>query len=122
MKQMSDNKPVFIQIKEWIEQHILQGEWTVDHQLPSVRELSAEFGVNPNTIARTYERLVIEGTIYSVRGVGYFVAAEAEKEIESRRREEFRTETMTRFIAEMNLLGINLEEFIKHYNQTTEKL
>lgn len=122
MKQMSDNKPVFIQIKEWIEQHILQGEWTVDHQLPSVRELSAEFGVNPNTIARTYERLVIEGTIYSVRGVGYFVAAKAEKEIESRRREEFRTETMPRFIAEMNLLGINLEEFIKHYNQTAEKL
>lgn len=121
MKQTSDNKPVFIQIKEWIEQHILRGEWSKGHQLPSVRELSAEFGVNPNTIARTYERLTMEQTIYSVRGVGYFVSDQAKELIETRRREEFRKETIPQFIADMNLLGIDLEEFIKHYNKTEKQ-
>ncbi len=121
MKQLSDNKPVFIQIKEWIEQHILRGEWAVDHQLPSVRELSAQFGVNPNTIARTYERLTIEETTYSARGVGYFVAVNAKERIEARRREEFYREEMPRFMEQMTLLGITLEEFINHYNKTTER-
>ena len=121
MKQLNDSKPVFIQIKEWIEQHILSGEWPTEHQLPSVRELSAEFGVNPNTIARTYERMTIEGTIYSVRGVGYFVSAEAKQEIGSRRKEEFLKDKMPQFIAEMNLLDIEIEEFVKHYNEAKKQ-
>ena len=36
---LSDNKPVFLQIKAWIEDHILRGEWRAGEQLPSVREL-----------------------------------------------------------------------------------
>ena len=43
----NDNKPLFLQIKAWIEDHILRDEWQSGSQLPSVRELSAEFGVNP---------------------------------------------------------------------------
>ena len=67
---LSDNKPVFLQIKAWIEDHILRGEWRAGEQLPSVRELSVRFGVNANTVVRTYERLLFDGSVRSVRGVG----------------------------------------------------
>ncbi|MBR2170394.1 MAG: GntR family transcriptional regulator [Alistipes sp.] len=113
----NDNKPLFLQIKAWIEDHILRDEWQSGSQLPSVRELSAEFGVNPNTIARTYERLTLDGTVRSARGVGFFVAEEAKSAIIKQRKEEFYNEQMPAFIQQMQLLGITPNEIQEQYNK-----
>lgn len=113
----NDNKPLFLQIKAWIEDHILRDEWHSGSQLPSVRELSAEFGVNPNTIARTYERLTLDGTVRSARGVGFFVAEEAKSAIIKQRKEEFYNEQMPAFIQQMQLLGITPNEIQEQYNK-----
>jgi DNA-binding transcriptional regulator YhcF (GntR family) len=113
----NDNKPLFLQIKAWIEDHILRDEWQSGSQLPSVRELSAEFGVNPNTIARTYERLTLDGTVRSARGVGFFVAEEAKSAIIKQRKEEFYNEQMPAFIQQMQLLGITPDEIQEQYNK-----
>ena len=113
----NDNKPLFLQIKAWIEDHILRDEWQSGSQLPSVRELSAEFGVNPNTIARTYERLTLDGTVRSARGVGFFVAEEAKSVIIKQRKEEFYNEQMPAFIQQMQLLGITPNEIQEQYNK-----
>ena len=113
----NDNKPLFLQIKAWIEDHILRDEWQSGSQLPSVRELSAEFGVNPNTIARTYERLPLDGTVRSARGVGFFVAEEAKSAIIKQRKEEFYNEQMPAFIQQMQLLGITPNEIQEQYNK-----
>ena len=114
---LKDNQPVFLQIKAWIEDHILRDEWQSGSQLPSVRELSAEFGVNPNTIARTYERLTLDGTVRSARGVGFFVAEEAKSAIIKQRKEEFYNEQMPAFIQQMQLLGITPDEIQEQYNK-----
>lgn len=113
----NDNKPLFLQIKAWVEDHILRDEWQSGSQLPSVRELSAEFGVNPNTIARTYERLTLDGTVRSARGVGFFVAEEAKSAIIKQRKEEFYNEQMPAFIQQMQLLGITPNEIQEQYNK-----
>lgn len=113
----NDNKPLFLQIKAWIEDHILRDEWQSGSQLPSVRELSAEFGVNPNTIARTYERLTLDGTVRSARGVGFFVAEEAKSAIIKQRKEEFYNEQMPAFIQQMQLLSITPNEIQEQYNK-----
>lgn len=113
----NDNKPLFLQIKAWIEDHILRDEWQSGSQLPSVRELSAKFGVNPNTIARTYERLTLDGTVRSARGVGFFVAEEAKSAIIKQRKEEFYNEQMPAFIQQMQLLGITPNEIQEQYNK-----
>ena len=113
----NDNKPLFLQIKAWIEDHILRDEWQSGSQLPSVRELSAKFGVNPNTIARTYERLTLDGTVRSARGVGFFVAQEAKSAIIKQRKEEFYNEQMPAFIQQMQLLGITPDEIQEQYNK-----
>ncbi|MBO5465716.1 MAG: GntR family transcriptional regulator [Alistipes sp.] len=113
----NDNKPLFLQIKAWIEDHILRDEWQSGSQLPSVRELSAEFEVNPNTIARTYERLTLDGTVRSAKGVGFFVAEEAKSAIIKQRKEEFYNEQMPAFIQQMQLLGITPNEIQEQYNK-----
>ena len=104
---LSDNKPVFLQIKAWIEDHI---EWGAATQLPSVRELSVRFGVNANTVVRTYERLLFDGSVRSVRGVGFFVADGARDTVVARRREEFYSETLPAFVEQMKLLGVDMQE------------
>lgn len=114
---LSDNKPVFLQIKAWIEDHILRGEWPAGTQLPSVRELSVEFGVNANTVVRTYERLVFDASVRSVRGVGFFVADDALRAIVERRREEFYSEELPRFAEQMVLLGVGPDEILETYEK-----
>ena len=86
---LSESKPVFIQIKQWIEDHILKGEWTTGYQIPSIREMSGKFRVNSNTIVRTYEKLEAEGSVYSIRGVGFFVTKDARDKIMEYRRSDF---------------------------------
>ena len=114
---LKDNQPVFLQIKAWIEDHILRDEWQSGSPLPSVREQSAEFGVNPNTIARTYERLTLDGTVRSTRGVGFFVAEDAKLSIVKQRKEEFYNQQLPAFIRQMQLLGITPQEITEQYNK-----
>lgn len=114
---LNDSKPVFLQIKAWIEDHILRGEWPEGTQLPSVRELSGRFGVNANTVVRTYERLVFDATVRSVRGVGFFVADDARGAIVARRREDFYSQVLPEFAEQMVLLGIGPDEVIDMYNK-----
>lgn len=113
----SDNKPVFLQIKSWIEDHILRGEWSAGTQLPSVRELSVRFGVNANTVVRTYERMLFDGSVRSVRGVGFFVADDARDMVVARRREEFYSETLPAFVEQMELLGVGMQEVTRAYDE-----
>lgn len=117
----SDNKPVFLQIKAWIEDHILRGEWGTATQLPSVRELSVRFGVNANTVVHTYERMLFDGSVRSVRGVGFFVADDAHNMIVARRREEFYSETLPTFVEQMELLGVSMQEVAKAYDEKVKK-
>ena len=67
-------KPLHEQISQGIKDLIVCGALIKDEQLPSVRDLSVELTVNPNTVQKAYKNLEIEGIIYSIRGKGNFVA------------------------------------------------
>ena len=97
------------------------GEWGTATQLPSVRELSVRFGVNANTVVRTYERMLFDGSVRSVRGVGFFVADDAHNMIVARRREEFYSETLPTFVEQMELLGVSMQEVAKAYDEKVKK-
>lgn len=110
---LNDSKPVFIQIKQWIEDHILSEEWSPDFQIPSIREMSGKFRVNTNTIVRTYEKLEAEGSVYSVRGVGYFVSKDSRMKILENRQKEFYQDLLPAFLHQVDVLKINKDEIIK---------
>lgn len=73
-----NDKPLHEQITQRIKDLIICGALAPDDQLPSVRELSVDLTVNPNTVQRAYKTLEAEGVIYSIRGKGNFVAASHE--------------------------------------------
>ncbi len=67
-------KPLHEQISAGLKALIMCGALAPDEQLPSVRDLSVELTVNPNTVQRAYKSLETEGIIYSIRGKGNFVS------------------------------------------------
>ena len=73
------NQSIFIQIAERICDRVLSGNYKADSRIPSVRELAVEMEVNPNTVMRSFERLQANEIIYNKRGIGYFVASDAEQ-------------------------------------------
>ncbi len=69
-----NDKPLHEQITHGIKELIINGVLKKDERLPSVRDLSVELTVNPNTVQRAYKTLEADGIIYSIRGKGNFVS------------------------------------------------
>lgn len=69
-----DPRPIYEQIKSGIRRLILTGAMQPEERLPSVRDLSSQLAVNPNTVQRAYRDLETEGYICSMAGKGSFVA------------------------------------------------
>lgn len=69
-----NDKPLHEQITQGIKELIICNVLEKDRQLPSVRDLSVNLTVNPNTVQRAYKTLEAEGFVYSIRGKGSFVS------------------------------------------------
>lgn len=110
--EFDNNEPIYIQIADNISDRILSGELKQGSRIPSVREWGAGIGVNPNTVARSYELLSNRGVIYNQRGIGFFVADDAQETIKSAERKKFIEEEFPAFRTRAELLGVNLKELI----------
>lgn len=72
--------PIYEQIKEQIVLDISRGLLKKDDQLPSLRQLSAQLGININTVKRALSELEAQGVIYSIAGKGIFISGNAESQ------------------------------------------
>ncbi len=99
---------IYEQIVDNIKELILADVLPAEAKLPSVRELSKTLTVNPNTIQKAYRELEYQGFIYTVAGLGTFVSAAAEKEVDAKRVEAV-TEELRRGIRELRFLGLPQE-------------
>mgnify|MGYP000917896061 CR=1 FL=1 len=77
--------PIYLQIIERIEQKLVTGEWRAGERVPTVRELAAEFGVNPNTMQRALAELEARGLLETQRTAGRTVTGDVEKIAQTRR-------------------------------------
>src|SRR5688500_6347284 len=71
---MSEERPVYLRLRDRIAAMILEGRVADGDPLPSVRSLAADFGANPLTVAKAYQTFQEEGLVVVRRGVGMFVA------------------------------------------------
>ena len=110
-------KPIYLQIADTLCERIVAGEWQVDERVPSVRDVAAELGVNPNTVMRTYDYLQNAEIIYNRRGVGYFVEPKAGERIRKMPRQEFLDDELPYVVQRMNMLGFTWEELINESKQ-----
>ncbi len=116
MSEFNNNTPIYLQIVEQMCDKILSGVWSCGERVPSVRELGATIGVNPNTVMRTYERLVAMEVIENKRGIGYFVTLMAKERILMVRREHFLTVEVKNISKRMKQLGITVDELVSWLN------
>jgi Predicted transcriptional regulators len=106
------NKPIYIQIADNLCDRILTGEFKPGGRIPSVREWGAQIGVNPNTVARSYEILTDRKVIFNQRGIGFFVDGAAIDVIREAERRKFIDEELPLLRSRAALLGINLKDYI----------
>lgn len=100
---------IYEQIVDNIKELIIADVLSAEEKLPSVRELSKTLTVNPNTIQKAYRELEYQGFIYTVSGLGTFVSAAADKEVDAKRVGEV-TEELRRSIRELRFLGLPQEQ------------
>ena len=108
--EFSEPKGIYLQIADRMRERILRGEWKTGERIPSIRERAIELGVNPNTVTKSYQKLLDRELISNQRGRGYFVSENAAERALQEMREEFMRDELPRIIGAMRLLGIGIEE------------
>lgn len=104
------DKPIYRQIIDLCFSRIINGEWPPGAKLPSVREMSIELAVNARTVLSAFDELQDAEIIYSQRGIGYFLSPDASEKVREARTLEFFNTRLEALAAEMDALGISIEE------------
>ena len=109
---LTQEKSIYIQIKEMIEDDILRDVLLEEERVPSTNELARLYAINPATAAKGVNLLVDEGILYKKRGIGMFVATGAKAQIQGKRREQFYDNYVKSLMAEEMSLGITKKELV----------
>lgn len=109
----SEERPVYLRLRDSISAMILDGKVGDGDPLPSVRSLAAEFGANPLTVAKAYQTFQDEGLIVVRRGVGMFVAEGAADRLRSAERKQFLEERWPVIAAQIRRLDLDLDALLE---------
>jgi GntR family transcriptional regulator len=107
-----NNQPIYRQLRHRVVAMILDGVLKEGDPLPSVRNVAAEYRVNPLTVLKAYQGLVDEQLVESKRGLGMFVNAGARDLLLKAERQKFLAEEWPRVHATIERLGLTTEELL----------
>lgn len=110
---LNQEKSIYIQIAEKIENDILRDIILEEERVPSTNELAKLYTINPATAAKGINLLVDKGVLYKKRGVGMFVSDGAKKAILEDRKAEFYDKYIKSLLQEAEGLGIDKAELIR---------
>ena len=105
------NIPIYLQIIDLIKKQLVSNSLAAGGRLLSVRDLSNQLEVNPNTVQRAYTEMERIGLVYTQRGQGTFIVDEPE--IISKLREEIALNKVTSFAKEMEAFGFSHSEILE---------
>lgn len=100
--------PFYEQLMKSVKSMVISRVLGPDDPLPSVRQLSGELGINPNTVQKAYASLEQQGVIYTIPGKGNFIRPETDKLRESRIISLM--EQLLHLSEQLKALGVSLEE------------
>ncbi len=106
-----------MQIKELIEDQIVNEQLKGNEQIPSTTQLVNFYKINHLTISKGINLLVENGIIYKKRGVGMFVAEGAKEKLLSQRKDQFLDQYLLPMIEEAKKLGLSKEDITNMMNQ-----
>ena len=104
---MSQNRPVYLKLRDQIAAAIIEGSYAEGEMLPSVRALASEQGANPLTVAKAYQQFQNDGLVEVQRGVGMYVVEGAAERLREREREVFLREEWPEIRSRMKRLGLS---------------
>ena len=110
--QWSDGAPIYRQLKERVIAMMLDGLLKPGDPLPSVRQVAAEYQLNPITVSRAYQELADEALVEKRRGLGMYVTEEAARKLLMNERERFMKEEWPQVMERIARLGLKLEELM----------
>lgn len=111
-REWNDNQPIYRQLRDRVVHMILEGLLKEGDPLPSVRNVAAEFRVNPLTVLKAYQQLVDEDLVEKRRGLGMFVKEGAHKSLLKGERQKFLSEHWPRVHATIQRLGLDPKELL----------
>ena len=117
----TDAAPIWRQIEEGMRRMIALGALKPGDTVPSVRDLAQQLRVNPNTVARAYQRLTEHGVFAVRRGEGTFVADEPSQPKRSERNEVLR-DASVRYASSAIAIGASLGDAVDELNTSYDKL
>lgn len=114
MKQkLDESRPIYVQIKAYIEDSIMNDTMKSGERAPSTNELAKFYQINPATARQGMNELVSEGILVKQRGVGMFVTEDAKQLLMEKRTEQFYQHFIIPLKAEAEKLGISNEKMME---------
>lgn len=107
---LNDKKPIYIQIKDWLADQIIDETIETHDKIPSTNEIVTYFKVNHITVSKGVTQLVEDGILYKKRGVGMFVEEGAREKLLKVRREEFVEDYLKPMLDEAAKLELTKED------------
>src|ERR671930_1438629 len=112
-REWNDSQPIYRQLRDRVVAMILDGVLKEGDALPSVRNVAAEYRVNPLTVLKGYQQLVDEGLVETRRGRGMFINAGARSLLLQGERQKFLAEQWPRIYSTIQRLGLKPEELLE---------
>lgn len=106
-------KPIYVQIAEWLETEIMNGNFQSDDKVYSQYQLAEMYTINPATAAKGLNLLAEEKILYKKRGLGMFVSADAREMIMNKRKNQTLKMLVREVVLEANRLQISANELIE---------
>ena len=108
----SDGAPIYRQLKERVVAMLLDGVLKPGDALPSVRQVAAEYQLNPITVSRAYQELADDQLVEKRRGLGMYVTEGAPARLKTSERDRFLTEEWPLVLERIQRLGLDLQELL----------
>ena len=116
---LSDDRPIYVQLMETITAAIASGTLAAGSRLPSVREMAAQAGVNPNTMQRALAELERDGLLYWQRTAGRFVTDHSDRI--TQKRKELAMQQIRIFLSSMKEMGYTSEQTLNLIQQAVKE-
>ena len=108
----NDSTPIYRQLRDRVVAMILDGVLKQGDALPSVRQVAADFQINPITVSKAYQELVDENLVEKRRGLGMYVTEGARSALMKSERDRFLTEEWPPLFERLTRLGLSLQDLM----------
>lgn len=116
---LDNDRPIYLQLMERIQQDIVSGVYKVGDKLPSVRELAIDAAVNPNTMQKALSELERDGLVHSRRTSGRFITED--ETMLKNLRDELASRHIQDFMEKMKQLGFQEKETLEKLQDTIKR-